>query len=238
MLANSPKDNQLPSAETCALYYFPEIPNSREKCRGTASSPGGFVRGALEPNDARGPLGAEPQDQEQIQQLVDASFEKGVAQGRAETMAAQREQIEKAAAALEAAVKEMIRIRQQDMDRMETETVRLALAIAKKVIGHEAEHGQTIGHVLKAAMEKVGDPRHLTLRLNPEDIDTVNGLKQELLLADEVGAVMHLEADDAIQRGGCIIETKLGDVDARLDQQIKIIEAQLKDHLPKPVVKR
>jgi len=116
---------------------------------------------------------------------------------------------------------------------METETVRLALAIAKKVIGHETEHGPVIQHVLKAAMKKVVDPRHLTIRLNPKDIDTVDGFKQELLLADDVGALLRLEADEMIQRGGCMIETKLGDLDARIDQQIKIIEDLLKDQLPK-----
>ncbi len=233
MLANSPKDNPLSSSESCALYYFPEIPGSQEEGSATTSTCGQFVGGALDRRDDRSGAGAKHHEKEQIQQLNDAAFDKGRDQGRAETIAAQQEKIDQGAAALARAVEEIARIRQQDVDRMETETVRLALAIAKKVIGHETEHGPVIQHVLKVAMKKVVDPRHLTVRLNPKDIDTVNGFKQELLLADDFGALLRLEADEMIQRGGCMIETKLGDLDARIEQQIKIIEDLLKDQLPK-----
>ena len=233
MLANFPKDNPLSSAEPCALYYFPEIPSSVEKGCATASTRGQFVSGAHDRSGDSSPMSGQPQEKEQIQELIEEAFNKGMEKGRAETMAAHLEKVDKGVAAFKAAVEEMVRIRQQDVDRMETETVRLALAIAKKVIGHETEHGPVIGNVLKSAMKKVVDPRHLTVRLNPKDIDTVNGFKQELLLSDDFGAALHLEADETIHRGGCIIETKLGDVDARIDQQIRIIEELLKDHLPK-----
>ena len=234
LLANSPKDNALSSSESCALYYFPEIPGGQEKGCATASTHGQFVSGALDRRDDRSAVGATPQAKEQIQQLTEAAFNKGRDQGRAETIAAQQEKVDQGAAALKRAVEEIARIRQRDVDRMETETVRLALAIAKRVIGYETEHGPVIQHVLKATMKKVVDPRHLTVRLNPKDIDTVNGFKQELLLADDFGALLRLEADEMIQRGGCMIETKLGDLDARIEQQIKIIEDLLKDRLPKP----
>jgi flagellar biosynthesis/type III secretory pathway protein FliH len=55
----------------------------------------------------------------------------------------------------------------------------------------------------------------LTLRLNPKDIDTVKDFQQDLLPDDDVSTDLRLEADETIQRGGCIIETKLGDVDAQ-----------------------
>jgi flagellar assembly protein FliH len=235
LLANSPKDN--PSPSSCALYYFPEIPGSQDNSGSTASTCGQFVSGALDRKDDRSAVGGQPQEKEQVQQLTEAAFNKGREQGRAETVAAQKEAVDQGAAALKRTVEEMARIRQQDVDRMETETVRLALAIAKKVIGHETEHGQVINHVLKVAMKKVVDPRHLTVRLNPKDIDTVNGFKQELLLADDFGAHLCFEADETIQRGGCMIETRLGDLDARIDQQIKIIEDLLQEQLPRHAAK-
>ena len=128
---------------------------------------------------------------------------------------------------------EMQRIRQRDVEHMEAETVRLALAIAKKVIGNQTEHQTVIQHVVKQAMQKVNDTRHLVIRLNPKDLDTVHDLRQELIPADDFGTVFRIEADEGVQRGGCVIETKLGDVDARIDTQIKIIEELLLDQLPK-----
>ena len=237
MLANSPKDNAPPPSESCALYYFPEIPGSQENGGAEASTCGQFVGGALDQRNDRSALGGQPCEREQIQQLTEAAFQKGKDQGRAETIAAQQEKVDQGAAALKRAVEAIVRIRQQDVDRMETETVRLALAIAKKVIGYEAENGPGIHHALKAAMKKVVDPRHLTVKLNPQDIDAVNGFKQELLLADDFGAHLCFEADETIQRGGCMIETRLGDLDARIDQQIKIIEDLLQEQLPRHAAK-
>jgi len=233
LLANSSKDNPLSSAESCALYYFPEIPCSKEKDDAAVSTKGQFVSGAYKRKDDHASKSAQPQDSEQVQRLIEAAFNKGMDQGRAEAVAAQQENVDQAAVAFKGAVQELVRIRQNEIERMETETVRLALAIAKKIIGNETAHGSVIGHVVKTAMKKVVDPRHLTLRLNPEDIDTVSGFKQELLLADDYGSVLRLEADETIQRGGCMIETKLGDVDARIDQQIKIIEELLSAQLEK-----
>lgn len=234
MLANSPKNDSLSSAESCALYYFPEIPCSFEKKPAPASNRDHFVNGAFDRKDDQASANGRHQDSEPISPLIEEAFNKGVEQGRVEMMAAQQEQVEAAAKSLREALGEMARIRRREVDQMETETVRLALAIAKKIIGYEIETGSVIGPVVQMAMQKVADPRHLTVRLNPKDIDTVKAFNGEWLPGDEVGAVLRLEADDAIGPGGCIVETNLGDVDARIDQQIRIIEERLTEQLPKP----
>lgn len=197
------------------------------------STTGHFVSGALKQNNDNAALSNPPQDAQQVECQIEEAFRKGKNQGCTETIASQQEKVDCAAIALNTAVEEMARIRQEEIQRMETATVRLALAIAKKIIGKESEHGTLIGHVVKTALNKVADPRHLTLRLHPKDIDTVNAFQQELLMADDFDSVFKLEADESILRGGCIIETKLGDVDARLDQQIRILEELLTDQLPK-----
>jgi flagellar assembly protein FliH len=195
-----------------------------------------FVGGAFGRNAAGPSDDGDAEDSAQLQSMVKEAFEKGLEEGRAEIIAAQQVKFDQAAAALEAAVAEMVRTHQLDLARMETETVRLALAVAEKIIGHQAEQGQVVEHVIRAAMDKVSDPRHLILRLNPKDIDTIQEVKAHLHLADDAGTTFRLEADPSIQRGGCIIETKLGDVDARIDEQIRIVKELLTAELPKPAV--
>ena len=234
MLANPPKHSSLSSTESCALYYFPEIPCSNENSPAHASTRDRFINGTFECNDDRGAQNAQPQDPEQIQQLVEEAFNKGMEQGRAEVMADQQGQVDAAAQSLREALGEMVRIRQREVDQMETETVRLALAIAKKIIGYETGTGSVIGPVVQMAMQKVADPRRLTVRLNPRDIDTVKAFNGEWLPGDDVSSVLRLEPDETIGQGGCVVETNLGDVDARIDQQIRIIEDRLTEQLPKP----
>lgn len=233
MSANPPKDNSLHASEPCRLYYFPEISGGVTKSQSIASSQGNFVSGTPRFNERPSASDANGPDSPGGKALIEEAFNNGREQGRSEAIAAQQKKIEQAAAALETAVETLAGIRKSDIERMETETVRLALAIAEKVIGHDSGHGQVIRHVVKAAMAKVGDPGHLIMRLNPDDIATVNACTKELLFSDDVGSVLRLEADETIRRGGCLIETKLGDVDARIDRQLQTIAEQLTARLPK-----
>jgi flagellar biosynthesis/type III secretory pathway protein FliH len=237
LLANSLKDHPLSSSGSCSLYYFPEISGDEVKNNGKDACHGHFVSGALDRDAGGPPANDDAEDSARLQSMMKEAFEKGLEQGRAEIIAAQQEKFDQAAAALEAAETEMVRARQQDLARMETETVRLALAVAEKIIGDQAEQGKVIEHVVKAAMDKVSDPRHLSLRLNPKDIDAIHEVKEDLHLFDDAGTAFRLEADPSIQRGGCIIETKLGDVDARIDQQIRIVRELLLAELPKPAAR-
>ena len=117
---------------------------------------------------------------------------------------------------------------------MEMETVHLALAIAKKIVGDAVSGGEVIHHAVRTALQKVNDPRQLVIRLNPVDLEAVQASAHELLPADEFGTGLRIEADEAIQQGGCIVETQLGDIDARIDKQLGIVEELLIDQLPKP----
>jgi flagellar biosynthesis/type III secretory pathway protein FliH len=237
LLAETLKDHALSSSGSCPLYYFPEISGGQGKENAEDACHGHFVGGAFDRNTDTPPANGDTEDSARLQAMMKEAFDKGLEQGRAEIIAARQEKLDRAAAALEAAVEEMERIRQQDLARMETETVRLALAVAEKIIGDQAEQGKAIEHVIKAAMEKVSDPRHLILRLNPKDVDTVREANRQLHPADDAGTAFRLETDPGIQRGGCIIETKLGDVDARIDQQIRIVKELLTAELSKHVAK-
>lgn len=236
MLADAPKDNRSSLSESCTLYYFPEIPCGAEKERTAKPKPGIFVGMGLGPDPEGAAVNGNLEDSDEVRCLIEEAFNKGVAQGCAEATAASREKVDQALAALRTAIEEVEKIRSRDRERMEIETVRLALAIAKKIVHYETEHGSVIENVVKAAMQQVADPRKLTVRLNPRDIQAVEALGDQLQNGGDADAQLALEDDETIRRGGCVIEARLGDVDARIDQQIKVIEERLNDQLPKPTV--
>ena len=180
MLANPPKHSRPVLSECNALYYFPEIPCAAEGDRKKQSARGRFVGMASESTRDSSVSQDNLEEMPQVRELIEKAFSKGVEQGREETTAAQQDTIETAAGALGKALAEATRIRMQECERMESETVRLAMAIAKKVIGHAAEYKPVVETVVKAAMKKVADRRHLTLKLNPGDLETVAALKNEL----------------------------------------------------------
>ena len=145
--------------------------------------------------------------------------------------ATHQETIDCAASSMKSALAELVSIHRQDLACKEKETVRLALAIAQRIIGGERNHEEVIRHTVKAALQRVADPRQLTIRLNPEDIEVVTRMEAELLPEDDADTALQLQPDETIGRGGCIIETRLGDVDARIEQQIGIVESILSAEL-------
>lgn len=231
MLANPPKDHPLPACSGEAIYYFPEIPCHRPSAKPIAHGEREFVGQRVAHHTECRSRDGERRQSAQVRCQLEDAFNKGKAQGQAAALAAQQDKIDRAVAALDAALTELERLREADCRRMERETVRLALAIAKKIIGYESRCGAMVARVVQSAMRKVTDTRNLTLKLNPQDLDTVKTCRSEWLPSDDTGTEVRLEADENLQRGGCLVETQLGDVDARIESQIGIVEAALIEQL-------
>ena len=225
------KDLPLPEADTCGRYCFPEISGVAEADPLWRPADDHFVDGATNADADGTGSPTDPPAGDRAAERIQMAYQDGLAQGRAEALASVQEPVSQATAALTLAADELLRVRTQDLARMEVETVRLALAIAKKIVGVEAAQGEAICHVVRAAMEKVGDPRGLTLKLNPRDVEAIRRCEPAAFLDDAGDTPFRIEPDEGIARGGCMIETQLGDVDARIDQQINIMEALLIDAL-------
>jgi flagellar assembly protein FliH len=92
--------------------------------------------------------------------------------------------------------------------------VHTAVALARQVVRHELACDPAL--VAKVAREAVDtlleSARHLTLKVHPEDASLVAAGAGETLAAR--GA--RLVADPAIERGGCLLESDIGRLDASL----------------------
>ncbi|NLG19501.1 MAG: hypothetical protein GX556_19440 [Fibrobacter sp.] len=98
--------------------------------------------------------------------------------------------------------------------------VRLCTEMVKKIISVELSvNGEIILSVLKKALGYIGDRDRLIVRVSPDDFEAVSGRKDFWVpVADRLKNV-NIEADQRVSRGGCIIESNSGVVDARLGVQ-------------------
>jgi flagellar assembly protein FliH len=235
-LAKVIREKKLEPNDSCKTYSFTDFTTGLKATELTPAEGSRFSNGVVNTAETKTPQVEEnhkPEDEsEKADSMVEEAFTKGMEQGRSEIRMAFKEKVDQSIFALQTAIEEFNRLREKDLQQMEAETVRLALAIIKKVIGIESSNGEIITHVVKQAMQKVSDPRSLTLRINPSDMKTVKKFNDVNPLESEMPSTFQLEEDETILQGGCIIETKLGNVDARIDRQIEIIEEQLLAHLP------
>lgn len=92
--------------------------------------------------------------------------------------------------------------------------------IAKKIISSElTTRDDIILHVVKKALSYIGDREKLVLRVAAGDLETVSGRKDFWAPVSEQLKDIAIEPDGRIEKGGCIIESNSGVVDARLGVQ-------------------
>jgi flagellar assembly protein FliH len=109
--------------------------------------------------------------------------------------------------------------------RNEEKLVTLALEIAAKVIQEEiALQPEMVQRTVETALRRVSDLEQVIVKVNPLDLDLILP-KQEtfkMLMPDVQNFA--IEGSHTIQRGGCMIETNSGSINATLEAQLGIVE--------------
>jgi len=158
------------------------------------------------------------------EQQVQESYEKGFAEGK--------RQAERGLAnvfkALRDAVEELTDLKEHIYRASEEDILELAVMIARKVIHQEIATDRLIlAKVVSAAVSNASDRDELVIRLNPEDHRLVSAHKHLYLNGCNDERLVELRADDVIAPGGCIVDTVMGEIDARTDSQVDEIFRRL-----------
>ncbi len=170
----------------------------------------------------------------------------GVARGQREGLEAARQLVEARAAELAARqMQEQLRTvlpafqaaaeaLQAERDRWiaawETAAVKLSAAIAGKILRQELSRQPELAlPIIREALQLAAGQPDIKLHLHPQDLAQLQECGAEA--ASRLAAVgeMTLVADENVARGGCLIETRHGVIDARLETQLERIASDLLD---------
>ena len=109
--------------------------------------------------------------------------------------------------------------------KYEPEIIRMAVKIAEKIIGEELRsRPETIAAIARECLRSVRHEHSLTLRVNPKDVEQVQGKLQSLIEVAGSGRRIHVVEDGAVASGGCIVDSVVGVIDARLETQLRCLE--------------
>ena len=122
---------------------------------------------------------------------------------------------------------------------VQTDLVKLALAIAGRVTKQEALRNRTVvGGNVEAALALVGAGRMVPVHVHPEEVGVMEKYVPELLAKMRQVHGLEIKADEGLTLGDCVLRFGGGEVDARLEGQIERIAAELlvgtEVELPKP----
>ena len=154
--------------------------------------------------------------------------EQGLTAGREEALAALAPALESLAQAAEAVQADQY----ARADRLERHAVDLALFLAEKVIGGAvAVEPDLVIEAVRGALRGIVDRERITVLVHPEDLDIVRDAMDGLRTT--LGGIEHCEvqAERRVSRGGAVVRTPEGDVDARVETKLQrareVVEAAL-----------
>lgn len=105
----------------------------------------------------------------------------------------------------------------------EHEVVKLAIEIARKIVHREIQVDRNIIQTfVRVALSHVTEKSSVKVNLNPVDYKYVMECRDEL--GQTEGSDLLFQSDNSIEQGGCLVETKCGNIDARIEEKFREVE--------------
>lgn len=153
---------------------------------------------------------------ERIEAIEHQAFHEGYTRGQRTADEEMERRLEDVLLRLRTTVDELGNLGPHAMRRADREMVHLAVAMAERIVRREVSaEPETLLDMARAAIERLGERVAAVVHLNPADL--------EAIVHDGSGRIGTLDvvADSDLPRGGCMIRTNLGTIDAGIDAQMR-----------------
>ncbi len=119
---------------------------------------------------------------------------------------------------------------ERDLCAAKDAAIVLARRMAERIVGRAVElspelMGEIVAEALHASRAKAGT---VVLRAHPEDLAAIERERPRWLARVAAGVDVRVVADPSIGRHGCVVETPVGRLDARLHTQLDALERALR----------
>jgi len=164
---------------------------------------------------------ATAQAQSRVAEIESESHARGFASGeqagRSAADAEMEDMLETMRGLIDVARTERVRL----LEDAEPELVRLATEIAERVVHqHVAVEPEAVVAMTRQALQRLIAREKVTVRVNPADVETLRNHREALLNGHDVESVRVVE-DQRVDRGGVLIETESGTIDAKVSSQLR-----------------
>jgi flagellar assembly protein FliH len=105
--------------------------------------------------------------------------------------------------------------------------VGLALEIARKIVSETPITVPAVEALVRETVSQVEGNAEIHILLHPADLDMLRKLKSPLLEADSDVRQARFHASNDVTRGGCLVNTRFGTLDARRETKFDLLKREL-----------
>ena len=175
---------------------------------------------------------------EKLKVLQEAAYKEaydlGMDEGRKEAFAKNEQEIKDGIAKLTELIDTIEKLKKDLLIYNEAHIVKLLYYMASRIAMKEiAENTEAIVPVLQTVLESSQHEEEVTIKISTEDYEYLKDAERLLQLKIPGIDSARLEKVDGLKRGGCIIETNYGQVDATLEERLNRLWETVKQTAPK-----
>ena len=168
---------------------------------------------------------AETAWQNERAQLHEQRYEEGVRSGVEQCEADIKEAIDR----IDVLHRSIEANRAQIITEAEIDVVDLVVSISRKILGLQAvSNPKALLQVVRNALSHISERSNLEIQVHPEDLAIVQRYANHWVAKVDKQAVLRVRESPHVDRGGCMIEGREENIDARLEEQLQALHQLLR----------
>jgi flagellar assembly protein FliH len=171
--------------------------------------------------------------QSRIEAAEREAAKKGREEGREEGYREGAAEAERLVGRLHTILDRAMEKRAEILAETEAQVVELVLLIARKVVKVISENQKSVVvQNIAQALRKLKTKSDVIVRVNLADLQLATEHVKDFVQMAENAKKLQIVEDSTVDRGGCVIETDFGEIDARISSQLHELEERILDVAP------
>jgi flagellar assembly protein FliH len=160
-------------------------------------------------------------------QREQAAYERGAAEGEkrlSQQLLTQRNDLLGLQNGVLASLRQAAR---QVTQQSEAALIELALETARKLVDGLPVSADMVSAAIRGSLEQIEGATEFHVYLHAEDLTLLERCNAPVLLPGPGNEAMHFHASPEVTRGGCMVETRFGVIDARRETKLELLQQAL-----------
>ncbi len=157
------------------------------------------------------------EERNKVEDVYHKGFEDGLRIGKEETIKIREKLI--------SVIQDVLEEKQNIFGTAEAVILKLASVISRKIIYKEINtDSEIILNVVREILKSITDRSKIVLKVNPQDINLVKGNSEEWNGLLDEASNFDITSDMEIEKGGCLVDTSLHEIDATIESKLRKID--------------
>lgn len=163
-----------------------------------------------------------------------AAYELGYEEGRNKAIEDKGAELQQKSVELDQLTASLVKIKEEMVYQNEAHILKMIYEIASRLaFDHITENQEVVVQLIKKSIEEAQADEHVNVRVSNLQLEFLETVRANTSRDYEFLKKVKFEGSDTVSVGSCVVETDYGVIDARIEERVQKLWAELKQAMPK-----